>query len=187
MRQTLLVTINTASKHQYSQQGGETACSGWSLLSSPGRLNFCAAFVDTWADGEIINNRFWVNVNKRLKRKKNTLTHAQEVLFMTYCEHSAVFPLLWKSIIHWISWLFSSSSCKSKCRESYHMILLCVITRHLKKILDAEWFGLVFSLFAGGYCALIWKQRGGRGAFFCVKCECAFLANKRRVSLASCP
>lgn len=29
----------------------------------------------------------------------------------THCEHSAVFPLLWKSIMHWMSWLFSSSNC----------------------------------------------------------------------------
>lgn len=32
----------------YSQQGAETACSDWSLLSWPGKPNFCGAFVGTF-------------------------------------------------------------------------------------------------------------------------------------------
>lgn len=64
-------------------------------------------------------------------------------VFVTYCEHSAVFPLLWKSIIHWISWLFSSSNCKSKKTD------LCYI--HKKTLNgDAGWFRTVSRLFADG-------------------------------------
>lgn len=47
-----IYSFKTISKESYSQQGGETACSDWSLLSLPGILNFCGASVDTWTSGE---------------------------------------------------------------------------------------------------------------------------------------
>lgn len=96
---------HTHGQQQHSQQGGETACFGWSLLSSPDTPDFCAASVGTCAGGDSP----WGVVRKGDIREAD---RAKEHNFVrTHCEHSAVFPLLWKSIIHWMSWLFSSSNC----------------------------------------------------------------------------
>lgn len=114
----------------YSQQGGETACSDLSLLLWRGTLNFCAASVDT-CEREVsltiaLNQcQIW---QEHAGNKKSDTKMALKWLdceygqhysddSITYCEHSVVLPLLWKSIIHWISWLFSSSNYKraTKC------------------------------------------------------------------------
>lgn len=100
---------------KYSQLGGETACSDWSLLLLPGTLNFCAASVDICKSGGS-------SIKALGQHKLNIGTISREITFLiAYCEHSAVLPLLWKSIIHWISWLFSSSNCKRKSRFISHV------------------------------------------------------------------
>ena len=107
-----LHSLETISMDQYSQRGGETACFDWSLLSWRGTLDFCAASVDTWRRRRRLRS---INIHLRFV---STWAHSySDVRETTYCEHSAVLPLLWKSIIHWIRWLFSSSSCDSKCRR----------------------------------------------------------------------
>lgn len=50
-------------------------------------------------------------------RRSDTRPYALDVCEGTHCEHSAVFPLLWKSMMHWISWLFSSSNWGGKTHK----------------------------------------------------------------------